>query len=214
MDQDHTILLIVVGVALPLILLVDHLRNEPLSGISLPSFTESFVSSSSVSDSDYPAIDTPPMKIAKFVFDLSNDAREDNGLSKLTWHRDLAAVAYLYSSQMATHDHFAHDGVFNDDPDDRVGAANIQCIILAENLSLQPQFAASRVFNGEKYVNFPYEIATDAVEGLLDSPGHRRNIMHRGITHSGVGAHYGWTTSNDFGLLPAIYITQLFCKPA
>ena len=109
---------------------------------------------------------------------------------------------------------FDHINAQGEDPTARGRRAGYECrkaidkttfhIGLAENLSEIPRFSRARTTGGRTTYdwNAAEDIARQAVDGWMKSPGHRRNILDGTYTESGVGVAL---SDND------IYITQLFC---
>jgi uncharacterized protein YkwD len=105
----------------------------------------------------------------RIMFDLVNSFRVRNGLNALSWHAALADVARGHSLDMFINNFFSHHSASTGSPADRVRRANIDNIGVGENL----------------VVGTPDSI--DAHHGLLNSPGHRTNILFKRYTHLGVG---------------------------
>jgi uncharacterized protein YkwD len=119
------------------------------------------------------------------VLELTNIERAKYGLEPLLWDDPLGAVSRAYSRDMSERDFMSHvcpDGL---SPFDRMDNAGIKYWAAAENLA-----------GGQRT---PAEV----VEGWMNSPGHRANILTAGYTHLGVGFHSG-------GGLYRYYWTQKF----
>lgn len=117
-----------------------------------------------------------------------NQIRQDRGLEALAANEDLAQVARSYSRQMAENNFFSHTGVDGSDVGQRVKAAGIVYWIVGENL-----FTST---------NIPEPVPV-AVDGWMDSPGHRENILRPEYRETGIGI---WREGNTY------YITQLFLR--
>jgi uncharacterized protein YkwD len=100
----------------------------------------------------------------------------------------LAAVARRYSRQMAEKNFFSHTSTDGSTLVDRVRRGQIFYHVVGENL-----------FKG---TNIP-QPAQNAVEGWLNSPGHRENILRPVFAETGIGV---WKQKNTY------YITQLFLR--
>ena len=121
-----------------------------------------------------PVID-PDQAIADFV-SLANRARLDAGCGTLAWHGDVAAVAQAHSEDMVARDYFHHVDRMGRTPMQRVQAATIPVNAVAENIAQGHQTGAA------------------VLNGWLDSPDHRRNLLNCQYTHHGVGlAGSTWT---------------------
>jgi uncharacterized membrane protein required for colicin V production len=109
---------------------------------------------------------------AREVFDLLNRARVDAGADPLAWSPALAGVAAGHAAEMYLNGYFSHVSAETGSVADRLGAAGITYLVAGENLAL----AAT-----------PEEVHA----GLMDSPGHRRNILHEGFRRAGVAVVAG-----------------------
>ncbi|HVE57532.1 MAG TPA: CAP domain-containing protein [Pyrinomonadaceae bacterium] len=121
---------------------------------------------------------------------LVNNERRKKGLSDLYWDEDLAKMARAYSKKMARESFFSHfdgDGnsVINRAEDSNIGGWNK----IGENL-----------FFCEGYDDFD----ALAVRGWMNSAEHRRNILDRQFTTTGIGV----AQTRD----GRIYITQVFIR--
>ncbi|RUS93461.1 hypothetical protein DSM106972_096100 [Dulcicalothrix desertica PCC 7102] len=117
-----------------------------------------------------------------------NQVRQKEKLQPLKNNERLAEVARKYSKQMAEKNFFSHTGVDGSTLASRVEASGIIYWLVGENL-----------FRGTN-LNEPVSIA---VEGWLESPGHRANILRPPFNETGVGV---WRIQNTY------YITQLFLR--
>lgn len=117
-----------------------------------------------------------------------NEIRQERGLNQLRDNLMLAQVARNYSQKMARKNFFSHTSPDGDTPAQRVRSAGIFYLVMGENLF--------------KSTNVPKPVPL-AVEGWMDSPGHRENILHPEYTQTGVGI---WREGNTY------YITQLFMR--
>jgi uncharacterized protein YkwD len=117
-----------------------------------------------------------------------NQVREDEQLSPLQHNERLAQVARMYSRQMAEQDFFSHTGIDGSTLADRVRAGGIIYWVVGENLF--------------KSTNIPEPVQV-AVDGWMDSPGHRENVLRPVFQETGVGV---WRVNNTY------YITQLFLR--
>jgi uncharacterized protein YkwD len=121
---------------------------------------------------------------------LVNNERRKKGLGDLYWDEDLAKMARNYSRQMARESFFSH---FDRDGNSVVERANDSDIRgwnkIGENL-----------FFCEGYESFD----ALAVRGWMNSSEHRRNILDRQFTTTGIGV----AQTRD----GRIYITQVFIR--
>jgi uncharacterized protein YkwD len=103
--------------------------------------------------------------------DLVNAERTGEGLANLVMRNDLVAVARAHSQDMIDRDFIDHDNPDGDDPFERMTAAGITYSSAGENIAVN---------------NFPNPIET-AVDGWMNSSGHRANILRDAFTHTGHG---------------------------
>jgi uncharacterized protein YkwD len=135
-----------------------------------------------------PAQSTSTAEMEAQVREAINEIRQQQGLEPLTHNERLTQVARDYSQRMAEQNFFAHVGPEGDTLADRVGSAGIFYFVVGENL-----------FMG---TNLPQPV-TIAVEGWMESPGHRDNILRQEYRETGIGV---WQQGNTY------YFTQLFMR--
>ena len=124
--------------------------------------------------------------LEKQTLDLVNVERVKRGLSILTWDADIASVARKHSQDMQRRNYFAHDNPDGKTPFDRIESAGIDYRAAGENIALN--------YN-----------AISAHESLMNSPGHRNNILEKDFKHLGVGISFD---DPDY-----LYLTQNFYTP-
>ena len=128
----------------------------------------------------------------RMIGELTTVERNNHELLGLMWDEQLQQIARQHSRDMAQHNYFDHDNPVGDGPTERGLKAGYSCrngiyVGLAENIYL-----STAVFLQPR----------GAVEGWMNSPGHRDNMlrpMHRRI---GVGIAEG---------AGGIYYTMLLC---
>ena len=126
------------------------------------------------------------MESERLLFVGLNRARERHGLSNVKRSSELDGVARKYCEEMARTGKVAHESEISGTMGDRVRAAGIAFVHLTENLAL----AAN---------------AAQAHEGLMNSKGHRANILDPDVLEVGVGIA---ATRKDGQEM--ILVTQLF----
>lgn len=130
-----------------------------------------------------------------------NDRRRSNNVSELQHSTRLGSIARYKSWHMAKHDYFAHENVpgishsiFRDN-------YNSRCDAYGQNLH-------KRIYN-KNLVNIQYrlkkekQIANSAVNGLMNSTGHRENILDPAYDVQGIGV---FVDENG-----TVFVTQEFC---
>ncbi|KIL76298.1 CAP domain-containing protein [Bacillus badius] len=106
------------------------------------------------------------------LFDLTNAARAKRGLAVLKWDDQVKGTARKHSSDMAKQNYFSHTNKRGQSPFDRMEADGVSFTTAGENLAYG-QF--SSIF---------------AHEGLMNSLGHRENILRPEYRFLGVGAAF------------------------
>lgn len=103
---------------------------------------------------------------------LLNKDRKKHGLISLRMQEDLRIVARKHSKDMARKDYFEHENIQGKTPFDRLEEARVTDVIAGENLAK---------IRGYKNPVVEAEI------GLMNSPGHRANILHEDYNMVGIG---------------------------
>jgi uncharacterized protein YkwD len=114
----------------------------------------------------------PRPELEKQMLDLVNQERQANGLSPLAPDPELTEVARRHSADMFARGYFAHDTPEGLSPFDRMRAANVRFTTAGENLALAPTIPVAHT-------------------GLMNSPGHRANILRREFGRVGIGVMDG-----------------------
>ncbi|WP_437177118.1 CAP domain-containing protein [Heyndrickxia shackletonii] len=112
------------------------------------------------------------------IFDLTNIIRERFKLNKLEWDSNVAQVAYQHSEDMFKEQYFSHESPKYGDLAKRLETAHVFYQLAGENIAAQ-------------YLDGPA-----AVEGWLNSEGHRKSLLEKGFTHLGVGVYQKYYTQN------------------
>lgn len=100
--------------------------------------------------------------------ELVNKDRMDEKLPPLKYSERLADVARSHSKDMVENDLYSHDSPRTGNQADRIFAAGIPCRASAENIVVDED-----IYKGEVT--------------LMNSPGHRKNILRPKFTHIGIG---------------------------
>ncbi len=167
----------------------------------------------SIPDEEKPQFDAD--EIEQLVHDFTNQQRKKNGLSELDFDNKIADIARAHSLDMAYREYFAHETPEGLSPTDRAERADYSCTKmvgimiysgLAENIFQGHLYNSYYTINGviTSYDwNTNEEIADITVQGWMDSPGHRKNILTDMFDHEGIGVII---TEDD-----KVYVTQNFC---
>ena len=150
--------------------------------------------------SQAPAID--PLALEREVHVIVNKVRREHGLSPLDWNEQLATLARAHSQDMAEYRFFSHINQRGEDVNRRGADAGISCrkqrgtyVLegLGENLFETSRYATyQRVFGeGSERLLLEWKtqqrIAQDAVDGWLQSPPHRANLLSPDYESQGIG---------------------------
>lgn len=106
------------------------------------------------------------------MLDLVNQARTQAGIKKLSVDSKLTELARSYGKEMFSQGYFSHNDPKGQSPFDRMNKAGINFQAAGENLALAPN------------VSF-------AFTGLMNSPGHRANILSTDFNKVGIGVING-----------------------
>lgn len=117
------------------------------------------------------------------MLELVNKERIKNGLKPLQFDPELVPVARAHSQDMFAKGYFAHDNLEGKDPFDRMHAAGVHFQAAGENLALAQTVQIAHV-------------------NLMNSPGHRANILNPSFGRVGIGildgGFYGLMISQEF----------------
>lgn len=117
------------------------------------------------------------------MLQLVNRERQKHGLHPLQADAEMLQVARAHSQDMFAKGYFAHDNLEGKDPFDRMRAANVRFSTAGENLALA-------------------QTVEIAHANLMNSPGHRANILSPNFGRVGIGildgGFYGLMISQEF----------------
>lgn len=122
---------------------------------------------------------TSEIKMLEFI----NNEREKEGLSKVTLASEITEVARKHSTDMFEKSYFAHENKEGLSPFDRMERGGIDFLVAGENLALAPDVEAAH-------------------KGLMESQGHRENILSPDFGRVGIGVidggEYGKMFTQNF----------------
>lgn len=117
------------------------------------------------------------------MLELINQERIKRGLKPVKWDPEILPVARSHSQDMFARGYFSHYSPEGKDPFDRMKKAGIKYFSAGENLALGPTLKICH-------------------EGLMNSPGHRANILNPSYGRLGIGildgGAYGLMISQEF----------------
>jgi uncharacterized YkwD family protein len=119
------------------------------------------------------------------MLNLVNQERKQSGLNELRIHEGLVKLARLKSKDMIDLGYFAHQSPTYGSPFDMMRNAGIAYSYVGENLAGAPTAARAHT-------------------SLMNSPGHRANILNPNYTHVGIGIVNGGNYGKMF--------TQMFIR--
>lgn len=159
------------GVILAKTVVIEKSVNEIFGGVIEDSLTYLTVkpgSSESVSlptSSNNLKVDT---ESAKEMFSLVNKERNKLGIAELIWNEKIAKISQNYATYMWENHYFGHIALDGKDVGDRLKEGKINYSAAGENLALAPT-------------------AISAEGGLMNSQGHRDNILNTKFEKIGIG---------------------------
>jgi len=132
--------------------------------------------------------------IQQAMLDAINRDRQNNGLQPVDWDTTAAYAGALHAADMAANNYFSHWNTSGHGPEYRYNQAGGHDSV-RENI-----FTYSYRFdNGQPApINDFVPIVQAAQESLMNSPGHRANILAPEHTHVGVGFAYNPQTGSFY----------------
>jgi uncharacterized protein YkwD len=140
--------------------------------------------------------------LERYMLDLVNEERTSRGLNALVLDKTLNASADAHSAWMLDSNVFSHTGVGNSTPMERMTDAGFDFSgswRTAENIAAQSERGDSGLFDD----------VYDLHIALMNSPGHRQNILMPDLEVVGIGIQTG-NFSYDSGTYFSIMVTQNF----
>ncbi len=129
--------------------------------------------------------------LPKVIATLTNEARVENGLSKLNINETLTYAAQAKADDMAEKGYFAHQSPDGSQPWDWISREGYKYSYAGENLA----------------VNF--SDSEKVVEAWIDSPTHKLNLMGPRYTEVGIAVSRGMYKGRE-----ADFVVQMFATPA
>lgn len=117
------------------------------------------------------------------MIDLVNKERGSRGLKTLKYNLTLRDLARAHSADMFNRGYFSHYSPEGENVVDRANKFNVQFLTIGENLAYAPSLELAH-------------------QGLMNSPGHRANILSEDFNQVGIGI----MDSRSYGLM----VTQVF----
>jgi uncharacterized protein YkwD len=130
-----------------------------------------------------------PREAESRLLAMMNRDRAAANLPALLWDDRVADVARAHSAEMRKTKNVAHISATTGSAADRVRAAKIKTAVVLENVA--------RAYG-----------LGEAHQGLMNSPGHRANVMSHAATNVGIGVVFG----DEISGRREIFITQVFTR--
>ncbi|WP_101295090.1 CAP domain-containing protein [Halegenticoccus soli] len=144
-----------------------------------------------------------------------NDRRTERGLDPVAFDPELREVARYHSEDMAERGYFAHVSPEGEDLSDRYEKFGYECRVRVsglkyatggENIAKNYRGAPVATDGGVERYETEEELAAAIVEGWMNSPSHRENLLQPYWENEGIGVA---VTTEDGRT--AVYATQNFC---
>jgi uncharacterized protein YkwD len=133
------------------------------------------------------------------LLELINDSRADAGRKPLAFDAELVTAAGKHSDWMIAKDVFSHTGAGGSSASARMKADGYTWQAAGENIAYISGSGAATIDAGD--VERLHTL-------LMNSPGHRANILSGNFTEIGIGI-----TQGDYKGRPAIFVTEDFGRP-
>jgi uncharacterized protein YkwD len=133
--------------------------------------------------------------VARANFELLNRARGQRGLPALQWDERAAAIARAHSADMARNGFVGHTSPTTGDVVKRFAKVGVKGTVIRENVA--------RGY-GPRGIH----------ESLMNSPGHRVNILAEDVTHVGIGVIVTEPETNARAAARPVFLTQNFFRVA
>lgn len=127
------------------------------------------------------------------ILRLSNEERQKQGLPALGADTKLREIAWLHSADMTANDYFSHDDTQGCSSSCRATDAGYRWRAIGENIYMMSGYKLT----AEK-------TAAMVVDGWMNSPGHRANILGESFIVSGIGVVADGKS---------VYVTAEYAKP-
>ncbi|ATZ22551.1 Cysteine-rich secretory protein family protein [Streptomyces lavendulae subsp. lavendulae] len=155
---------------------------QPVQPVQPPAETAAPAAPAAPAASPAPEASAAPSGAVAEVVALVNKERAAVGCPAVTVNGELTKAAQDHSADMAAHATMSHTGSDGSDPGQRITAAGYTWRTYGENVA------------------YGYPTPAKVMEGWMNSPGHKRNILDCSFKEIGVGlAQPGQYWTQDFG---------------
>lgn len=170
---------------------------DKISNTPLPQLPSGQNTPQPIPPTDAPSIsETPPSSemdvpaMQRLMLELINDDRQANGLKPVDEDNFADQVGIQHAQEMATNNYFSHWDMRGYGPDVRYSLAGGIDAVQENIYSYYLRFDDGRP---APINNWP-QVVRDAEKALMESPGHRVNILNADHTHVGIGVAYNSQT--------------------
>ncbi len=134
-----------------------------------------------------------------YLLELVNASRAEAGVQALSFDAELVDAASQHSDWMDAQDVFSHTGANGSSAGDRIEAAGYDARGWGENIAYVSDRGAAGIDSAD----------IEALHtNLMNSPGHRANLLNADFTEIGVGLTLGEYQGRD-----VVFLTEVFGRP-
>lgn len=139
-------------------------------------------------------------EVERLIHQEVNDRRAEHGLAELHYHEGLDDDSRRHSEDMIRRGFFAHENPDGEGPQERT---TTRCGV-GENIAMS--YWRERITQNGKTMRIDSEekLAESVVDGWMNSPGHRENILDERYASEGIGVAIDEESDE-------VFITQMFC---
>lgn len=127
-----------------------------------------------------------PNALAASMLALINADRAANGLTAVAWDETAATAGAFHAADMVQYNYFSHWNQDGLGPEHRYAQAGGQDAVTENLHAFSHTYDDGRAAPIENW----QEVIQNAQTGLMNSPGHRANILDPAHTHVGIGMAY------------------------
>jgi len=140
-----------------------------------------------------------PTALETYFLQLVNQSRAQAGVKPLTFDGELVSASGTHSEWMIAQDVFSHTGVNGSSPGDRINAAGYGASTWGENIAYIGGSGAATLDEAD---------VQQLHANLMNSPGHKANILSANFTEVGIGLVQG-----EYNGHTAVMVTENFGRP-
>lgn len=137
-----------------------------------------------------PLPDVPSLQ--RLMLELINADRRTEGLNPVIWDTQAAQIGAAHAQEMASSDYLSHWNLQGYGPDVRYGLSGGTDTVMENVYLYEYRYDDGRA---APISDWP-QVIRAAHTALMESPGHRANILDPSHTHVGIGIAYNATTGN------------------